>query len=260
MRRKNFTLIELLIVIAIIAILAALLLPAVSAAKQKAYLIGCSSNLRQIGSYTAFYLDDFNGYYPYAGSLSLSGSVLRPIPEMYAAELKMSPKIFVCPGDRNLKAVSNGNDLTGFYWMNFLCAPTLDAFWGSTTSDYGKRLCSYGITEWIIAKGAEAPGAPYYGYNKAATVSNMISPSTLAMVGDSRVYSIADWRRISPQFVLSTAIFVNWRWAYGGPRHGKPQNLLFGDGHVQSVTETYVSPGYRYDPFVRTLPNSMPPN
>ena len=62
-----FTLIELLVVIAIIAILAALLLPALSAAKQRAWTIRCMSNLHQIGIGMKMFADDNGGYYPESG-------------------------------------------------------------------------------------------------------------------------------------------------------------------------------------------------
>jgi prepilin-type N-terminal cleavage/methylation domain-containing protein/prepilin-type processing-associated H-X9-DG protein len=62
---KGFTLIELLVVIAIIAILAAMLLPALSRAKQQAQMTQCSSNLRQLAIAWNSYNGDSRGYFAY---------------------------------------------------------------------------------------------------------------------------------------------------------------------------------------------------
>ncbi len=63
-RKNNFTLIELLVVIAIIAILAAMLLPALSNARNVARSVTCKNNLKQIGTYVQMYADDNKETYP----------------------------------------------------------------------------------------------------------------------------------------------------------------------------------------------------
>ncbi len=66
-KRAAFTLIELLVVIAIIAILAALLLPALSSAKQRAWTVQCNSNLHQIGLGMKIFADENSELYPESG-------------------------------------------------------------------------------------------------------------------------------------------------------------------------------------------------
>src|SRR6185436_5033460 len=63
--REGFTLIELLVVIAVVSILAALLLPALSQAKEKGKSIRCISNLRQLAIAATLYADDHEDALPW---------------------------------------------------------------------------------------------------------------------------------------------------------------------------------------------------
>ena len=98
---RAFTLIELLVVIAIIAILAAMLLPALSRAKEAGKRIACVNNQRQLGLAAQMYLGDNQGFYPPRSGTNRWPNVLA---DYYARSLRL----LLCPSETVAAPVTDG--------------------------------------------------------------------------------------------------------------------------------------------------------
>jgi prepilin-type N-terminal cleavage/methylation domain-containing protein/prepilin-type processing-associated H-X9-DG protein len=115
MKRSGFTLIELPVVIAVIALLAALLFPVFAAARERARPSQCASNLGQIGLAMHLYRDENDDLYPIAHNYASNWQNER---SPYARTVK----IFLCPSGESYSALYGIN-----CWSGPRTAPSGDA-------------------------------------------------------------------------------------------------------------------------------------
>jgi prepilin-type processing-associated H-X9-DG protein/prepilin-type N-terminal cleavage/methylation domain-containing protein len=229
-----FTLIELLVVIAVISILAALLLPALSRARQKALTIACRSNEHQMGLALNMYVADFH-FYPY--SLATNNPY------------------------------NNGLNNGVYWWFQALAAyypPGAFASYSQVNFSTGTTATGYTNLQCPALKGIDLTGGVFfsYAYNRSGT-GFLPPPSVLGLggfqgtdglvaessvVAPSEMYAVADARvqiNTRGDVVGTFDNMIVDGWGQTLPmegainRHGNGFNFLFCDGHVQLVNRSF---------------------
>ena len=215
--RRAFTLLELLVVVAVIALLAGLLLPALAGAKAKASGTACLNNLKQLQLCWQMYVDDHDGWVPPNLSLNTNGA-WRSTPDSWIGSSS-------APHDTDTQPIQNG--LLFKYDYNrsvrlYHCPADKSHVRSFTGQDLGiLRTRSYSMNGNLGGRTSEVQQVVF----KAAQIP---APSQLFVFIDENEESIDD------------AHFLVWpapddRWVnMPADRHGRVGVLSFADGHAAS--------------------------